>query len=260
MRYAASIVIVLGSLFALSALAADAPAPKANPIDPKADAVLKRMGEYLGSAKRFTVTAYNMIDQTMDNGQKVQVARNQKIAVRRPDGITATVAGDFDDVQFWYDGKNVTLLNVRANTYGVTEAPATLDATFDMLAEKYGLAIPLADLLFADPYKTLIANVHSATHLGTGYVLDVKCDHLAFRQEGVDWQIWVEQGDKPVPRKVVITYKESAGYPQYIALLSDWNLAAEVPDAQFTPKLPADAKKVPFGPAAPATPDAAPKK
>lgn len=260
MRYVASIVVVLGSLFALCALGADPPAPRVNPIDPKADAVLKQMGEYLASAKRFSVTSYGMIDQSLDNGQKVQIARNQKVTVRRPDGITATVAGDFDDVQFWYDGKTVTLLNVRANTYGVTEAPATLDATFDMLAEKYGLAIPLADLLFADPYKTLIANVHSASYLGTGYVLDVKCHHLAFRQEGVDWQIWVEQGDKPLPRKVVITYKESAGHPQFIALLSDWNLAADAPDAQFVSKLPADAKKVPFGPAAPAAGDAVPKK
>jgi hypothetical protein len=118
-----------------------------------------------------------------------------------------------------------------------------------MLAQKFGLTIPLADLLFADPYKTLIANVRSAQYLGMGYVFNDKCHHLAFRQEGVDWQIWLDDGPKPLPRKVVITYKESAGHPQYTSFLSNWNLAADVPDSAFAAQIPAGAKKVEFGPA-----------
>jgi hypothetical protein len=242
--------LAVTALFAIASSAADPPPGAAAPaIDPKADAALKRMGEHLAAAKRFTLASHSMIDQTLDNGQKVQVARNQKVAVRRPDGITAVITGDTDDLQFWYDGKRVTMLNVRNNAYGVADAPATLDATFDMLAEKYGLVFPLVDLLFADPYKALIEKVRSGQHLGSGYVFDVKCHHLAFRQEGVDWQIWIEEGAKPLPRKVVITYKESAGHPQFTALLSDWNLSADVPDSQFTAKPPPDAKKVEFGPA-----------
>jgi len=250
MRHSIQFAVLVIATFAFSTFAADSPAPPPA-IDPKADALLKQTGQLLADAKRFTFSAHNMLDQTLDSGQKVQVARNQKIAVRRPDGVAAVVAGDLDDLQFWYDGKQMTLLNVRSNSYGSVDAPANLDATFDMLAQKYGLAIPLADLLFADPYKTLIGNARSAQHLGMGYVLDVKCHHLAFRQDGVDWQIWIEDGPKPLPRKIVITYKESPGYPQFIALLSDWNLDADVADSQFTAKIPAGAKKVEFGPAAP---------
>jgi hypothetical protein len=256
------LILTLIAFPALACFAADPPAASPAPppaIDPKADAVLKQMSQHLAAAKRFTFSSHNMIDRTLESGQKVQVARNQKVAVRRPDGIAAVVAGDLDDLQIWYDGKRVTMLNVRDNTYGVADVPPTLDATFDTLAQKYGLVFPLADLIFSDSYKTLTENVRSAQHLGTGYVLDVKCHHLAFRQEGVDWQIWIEEGANPVPRKVVITYKESAGYPQYIALLSDWNLAADVPDSQFTAKLPAGAKQVDFGPADAKRADAKPK-
>lgn len=226
--------------------------PAARPaVDPKADAVLKAAGQALASAKGFTLHAHAMADQVTASGQKIQVARNQVVTVRRPDGLAADVAGDLDDLRFWYDGKRVTVYNKRTNSVGGTDAPPTIDAALDMLATRYGLALPLADLLFADPYKTLVGQVRSGQYVGLGYVLETRCHHLAFRQESVDWQIWIEEGDKPLVRKVVITYKDSPGHPQYTALLSKWDLSAQPADATFKVDVPADAKKVEFGPAHP---------
>ena len=242
-------------LFGVAALVLAQPAPAPPPaVDPKADEALKRMGALLAAAKSFTFKSHSTVDQSLDNGQTVQVARNQRVAVRRPDRVAAVVDGDLEDLNFWYDGKRVTVLNRRTNSHSSTDAPPTIDATFDMLAEKFGLVIPLADLLFADPYKTLAAGARSGQYVGTGYVFETKCDHLAFRQAGVDWQVWIEQGDKPVPRKLVITYKESPARPQYTAYLSDWNLSADVKDEQFEAKVPDGAKKVDFGPVSPALP------
>jgi hypothetical protein len=254
MRFGRALLTIVASVLLLPPGARAEPPATPNPpppIDPKADALLKQAGQLLADAKRFTFQSHSTVDQTMDNGQKVQIARNQKVAVRRPDGVAAAASGDVEDLRFWYDGKRVTLLNERTNSYGVAEAPANIDETFDMLAQKYRLVIPLADLIFADPYKTLSANIRSGQYLGMGYVLDTKCHHLAFRQESVDWQIWLEDGPRPLPRKVVITYKESAGHPQYTSILSNWNLSADVPDAQFTPAVPKDAKQVEFGPTKP---------
>ncbi|HEY7120647.1 MAG TPA: DUF2092 domain-containing protein [Tepidisphaeraceae bacterium] len=227
-----------------------APAPA---IDPKADALLKKMGEQLAAAKRFSFQSHAMMDQVMENGQKIQVARNQRVAVRRPDGVAASVVGDLEDLQFWYDGKQVALLNRASHTYGIAGAPPTIDATFDMLAEKYGLAIPLADILFADPYKTLIANARVGQYLGIGYVFEARCHHLAFRQPGVDWQVWIEDNEQAMPRKFVITYKENPSQPQYVSFLSNWKLSADVPDSAFTFAAPQDARRVDFGPAAPSS-------
>jgi hypothetical protein len=243
-RSAVTWVLLIGA-------AAFAQAPSGPPpaVDPKADEVLKRMGALLAGAKSFTFKSHSTVDQALDSGQAVQVARNQRVVVRRPDGVAAVVDGDLEDLSFWYDGKRVTVLNRRTNSYGVTDAPPTIDATFDMLAEKFGLVIPLADLLFADPYKTLIAGARSGEHVGVGYVFGTKCDHLAFRQAGVDWQVWVEQGERPLPRKVVITYKESPARPQYTAYLSEWDINPPVKDEQFVAKVPEGAKKVAFGPA-----------
>ena len=226
----------------------EATAAVASAIDPKADKVLKSMGALLGAGKSISFDSHAIADQYTQDGQKVQYAKNQKVKLRRPDKLAVDVTGDIEDLQFRYDGKDAALYNPRTKSWGKTKAPRSIDDTLDMLANKYGMALPLADLVFADPYACLTERVRSGEYLGVGYVFDSKCHHLAFRQEAVDWQIWIEEGDKPLPRKVVITFKESPGHPQYTAFLSNWNLSAETTDATFKLVPPADAKQVDFAP------------
>jgi len=215
-------------------------------IDPKADALLKQMSQALADAKSITFDVHNTADEVLPNGQVVQAARNQKVSLRRPDRCASFVIGDRDEMKFAYDGKQVVMYNVQGKTWSAVDAPATVDETMDMLANKYGMTLPLVDLVFSDPYKDLTARVRTGQYLGTGYVLDTKCHHLAFRQDGVDWQIWIEDGDNPLPRKVVITQKEMPTRPQFTAIISNWNLKADIPDDTFNLKPPADAKKVEF--------------
>ena len=224
------------------------------PIDPNADALLKKMSAALAGAKDFSFEAHSIADQVMPNGQKVQYARTQTVAVRRPDKIHASVKGDTDDLEFVYDGKQVALLDPKANTYVAIEAKASIDETMDLLASEYSMVIPLADLIFADPYKALMERARSGIDVGSGYVFDARCRHLAFRCEAVDWQIWIDESDS-LPRKLVITYKDQPAHPQFIAFFSKWNLSAKTPDSQFTFTPPAGATKTDLG--APATQPAA---
>jgi hypothetical protein len=222
--------------------------PSPPTIDPKADKILKEMGTALAQSKRISFDSHAIADDLTREGQKLQYAKNQKVRLQRPGKLAVDVTGDLEDLQFRYDGKQVTLYNPRNKSWGKADAPASIDDTLDMLAGKYGMALPLADLAFADPYKCLTENVRSGEYLGVGYVLDVKCHHLAFRQAAVDWQIWIEESGKPLPRKVVITFKEAPGHPQYTAFLSNWNLSADVPDSAFVFTPPAGSKQVEFAP------------
>ena len=111
---------------------------------------------------------------------------------------------------------------------------------------------PLVDLIVSDPYKDLTARVRSGEYLGTGYVLETKkCHHLAFRQDSVDWQLWVEDGPNPLPRKVVITQKDSPTRAQYVAIISNWNLSAEHADDAFMLDppawMPVESRRAPGG-------------
>jgi hypothetical protein len=219
-------------------------------IDPEADKILQRMGKCLASAKQFTVEAHKMTDFVLDTGQKIQLSDTTKAVVKRPDKIWAKSIGDTQDQQAWYNGTSLTILNRQENVYGTIDVPDNIDEMMDYLVEKIGIAMPLADLLFSDPYTMAMENVRSGQYLGLHYVQDTKCHHLAFRQEGLDWQIWIEDSDKPLPRKLVITYKELPGYPQFIALLGKWDLTPTVSEDLFVFKAPAGAKKIDLLPTA----------
>jgi hypothetical protein len=62
----------------------------------------------------------------------------------------------------------------------------------------------------------------------------VECEHLAFRNDDTDWQIWVQVGPNPIPCKFVITSKAMASGPQYTLLITDWKSDATIPSDAFT--------------------------
>ena len=101
------------------------------------------------------------------------------------------------------------------------------------------------DLLLTNAYDELMANVLDAKHIGQGVVDGVECEHLAFRGTDTDWQIWIETGARPIPRKYVITSKTLAGAPQYI---KDWNTDAIADASAFVFKPPADTAKASLSP------------
>ncbi len=223
-------------------LAQSRPAAEAA-IDPQADEALKKMAAALAAAKQFTFSADDMMDQVLADGERVQISINHRVSVRRPKAVAVDAQGDLQNAQYIYDGKNLAMLDRNQNAYAVLAVPDTIDAMIDFVAEKYTLTMPLSDLFFADPYAAMRPNIRRASYVGLHQVRGGKCHHVILRQENVDWQIWIQANDPPVPRKLVITYKELPGQPQYIAFLEDWNLNATVPDATFTFTPPPGAQK-----------------
>lgn len=225
-------------------------------VEPKADALFQQMSNLLAKTKTFSVTADKITDFVMESGQKIQISEVTHVFVSRPNMIHGQTVGDLHDEQLWYDGKTVSVYDSDQNTYGVVKAPGTIDAMMDFIVEKYGASLPMADLVFSDPYQSAMEKVRMGQYIGLHYVGKVRCHHLAFRQAGLDWQIWIEDGPRPLPRKLVITYKELPGHPQFIAHLNDWNLAPKLTKEFFEFKPPANAKKIEIQPMATKEPQA----
>jgi len=118
----------------------------------------------------------------------------------------------------------------------------TIDQLVDLIQAKSGAAMPGTDLLLSNAYDELMSNVILATHIGQGVIDGVECEHLAFRGVDTDWQIWIESGARPVPRKYVITSKAVTGMPQYTLRIKEWR--TDVPTDAFAFQSPQGAKKV----------------
>ncbi len=220
-----------------------------NGLDPRVDRMLKQMGTYLAEAQTLSFHADVTTDEVLTSGQMLQYGRSVDVLMRRPDGIRASSVGDQVHKRFWYDGQHITLLDTQENLYATAEAPAELDAALDFAMEQFGVSVPLADFVFNDPYATLTERVRSGFYVGLHTVDGVQTHHLALTQEEIDWQIWVDDGPQFVPRKLVITYKDLPGSPQFTALFSEWKIDLRLPDALFTFEPPQGAEAIDFLPA-----------
>lgn len=238
-------VYALAGVCAMSARGAEVkPTDAKSTIDAPADKLMKRMGDYLAQAPFFSVNAEVWQDLQLSSGQRIQAGRTIDLQVRRPDRFHAEVRSTRRNRGLYYDGTSITLLNRAQNFYGSIPAPASLDQALDMASERFGITMPLEDLIVSDPYRNAMQKVVSGTDLGPVTVLGVPCEHLAFSQGTVDWQICIETGARPVPRKLVITYKDEEGSPQYTAVFSGWDFQTKLPDFLFTFEPPAGASKI----------------
>jgi hypothetical protein len=236
----------LAGLMALSATAADEakPAVVKPAIDPQADQLMRRMGDYLAQEPFFSVNAEVWQDVQLPSGQRVQAGRTIELQVRRPNRFHAEVRSTRRNRGLYYDGTSITLVNRIQNFYGTIPVPASLDEALDAACERFGITMPLEDLVVSDPYQNAMRKVTSGVLLGPVTVLGVPCEHLAFSLGTVDWQIWIEEGARPVPRKIVITYKDEEGSPEYTAILSNWDFQTKLPDFVFNFEPPAGAAKI----------------
>ena len=172
-----------------------------------AEKLLKGMADYVASQKTLAVTYDSDIEVITSNLQKIQFTSSGQVQLSRPDKLRATRTGGYRDVEIVFDGKMLTVNNKDGKDYAQIEAAGTAEELIDVLREKHGVVAPGADLLLTNVFNVMMADVVEAAVIGKGVIDGVECDHLAFRNVETDWQIWIESGAKPIPRKYVITSK-----------------------------------------------------
>jgi len=214
--------------------AAPAPAPRISPnVDPDAMAALERMGAALRARNVFVLNADVTDEDVLESGEKLQFAGTIEVRARRPDRFKLSIMSDIKDRQIYYNGKQVTVYAPRLGVYGQFTAPATIAQTLRAARERYDIELPLADLF------TWGTDDSAATRLTSGFLVRPEtvqgraCNHYAFRQENVDWQIWIATDAPQLPCKLVITNTADESRPQYTAVMR-WQFPNAIADDLFT--------------------------
>ncbi|MFL6796585.1 MAG: DUF2092 domain-containing protein [Xanthobacteraceae bacterium] len=210
----------------------------------QAKTLLKAMSDYLAAQTAISMDYDSSLEVVTKENQKLSLASSGTVILNRPGKLRATRMGGFANVELVFDGKMLTLLRRDENIYAQVDAPATIDLLVDELRDKYRRPVPAADLLMADPYDQLMPLVVNTKDLGSGVIGGVECDHLAFRTEEVDWQIWIAQGSRPYPCRYIITSTKVAGSPQYTIDVRAFKAGDEVAAQNFALQVPAGARKV----------------
>lgn len=233
------------ALLAIAVASGDVAAQEAaaNPVDANATGALTAMGNYLRGLKSFQVTAHVTTDDVLDNGMKVERRSTITTVARPPDRLATRSSSDLVDRSFYFNGKEFTLWSPRLRYYATIDAPGSIGGLADTLEAKYATELPLVDLFRWGAPDSKAPAFTAAVDLGPSSVGGVTCTQYAFRQDGLDWQIWIQRGEHPLPRRVVLTTTDDEARPQYAASY-DWNLAPSYSEATFTFVPPKDAQRI----------------
>lgn len=234
-----SMVAVALSLIGLFGTSAAVSADEAD-----ARRILKAMSDYMGAQKSLSFEFDATLEVVTTDDQKLQLASSGAVTLNRPDKIRVSRTGGFADVDMSFEGNTLTLLGKNYNLYTQLEVPGTIDHLIHELRDTYQRPLPAADLLLTNAFDGLMLGVVDAKDLGTGVIGGVLCDHLAFRKDQVDFQIWIAQGERPYPCRYVITSKDVIGGPQYTIQVRDWKTGDEVAATDFSFENPTKADMV----------------
>ncbi|KAA0889955.1 DUF2092 domain-containing protein [Pusillimonas sp. ANT_WB101] len=221
--------------------------PEAEPVtSAEVDSMLKNMSNYMARLKSFSVDTTNTTEVIDTNGQKLNFTAQGEVSAMRPNMLVAHRVDANQDASIYFDGKNVTVYAKQENLYATTSTPPDMDEALDFMRDRIQIDLPGADLLYSDIYDGMTWNQSSSSYIGKEDIDGKPVDHLAFRTADVDFQIWIQDGDQPLPMRYLITSKWVAGAPQYGVEMSNWVVNPQLDAKTFEFKAPAGATQIEF--------------
>jgi hypothetical protein len=241
--------VLCGALMAAAALSAQTPPAGAKDegvIDPKADKALQDMSTWLKCQKSFKVETTAVDEKVTNDGQKIQVLNQAEVTVMRPGHLRVDRVGPNGHATLRTDGRQVAVFNSDKQVYSSAPAPATIDAQLDMLRQRLGIDAPGEQLIVSNPYAELTEGLKEAHYVGLVPINGVMAHHIAVREAGTDWQIWIAAGAEAKPLRMVVTSTDIPSHPQYTLELNHWQPNVATSSETFELPPPPGARKVDF--------------
>jgi hypothetical protein len=218
--------------------------PPAALIGEEANTALARMSKTL-MATQFSFRSHTLRAYAGPNGELLHVAHTTKAVVRRPDRLLVDATGDDGASKLIYDGKTLVIYGVTQKQYASIPVSGNIEAVLDVAEKRLGVDFPLADLLTDNPQKSVLSGITSGGQVGVATIDGVACRHFFFNQASdLELELWLEDNERSLPRRVFVTYRSLPGHPTFLAELSDWDFSIHPADADFVFQPPAGVAKV----------------
>ena len=201
--------------------------------------LVEQMSARLAAASALSAATTETRDIVRFSGTKETVSQTGVYTVRRPDRFYAKMTGG-RGLETWYNGKTLTIAAHPDKVFAQAPMPETIDRTLDAIAERYDMALPMGDLFYSSAAKALLSGTTTGGYAGKENVGNTPAVHLAFKDVGVDWDVWLPERGDPLPLRLKVVQKSRKGQPVIDLTFTSWDLAAKVTDATFVPKVPAE--------------------
>ena len=251
MKLLAVLTLILIVAFQLIAYGAEtAPATAGEPVlSQEASQILARMTDFIAAAPAFSLVSDTGHEVMRKNGQLVEFGSRLTLTIQRPSqGIGRFESRNGEISIIVLDGKTLSVYVAIEDiyVYDATQQPGDIDSSLEFLAKQMGVPRQLRNFFSKDLTASLGSAVKSGYYVGESMISGVLCDHLALRGEKEDLQVWIARGDEPVPRRIMITYRDLEGQPQFWAHFIEWDFSPDLSDTTFTFSPPKGAMRIDF--------------
>ena len=206
-----------------------------------------RMADFISGARQFQTTMRIGYDVVQESGQKVEFSERRRITIARPDRLRVEILkSNGEKGLVLFDGQKITVYSETHQVYAEAEKPGNLEDALVFFLRELKMRMPLALMLSANFPEEMEKRLENLEFVEVSATTDIPCVHLAGRTDQVDFQIWIPQTENPLPRRMVITYPDQEGQPNFWVDFTDWDLASSIPDRDFVLTPPAGAERIPF--------------
>jgi hypothetical protein len=251
MTYSMRLCLLVAALAFAATSVAQAPADDADPAatasQQQGRELLMNMARFLGGLERFAVTVRGGYDVVQENGTKIQFLESRAVTLARPDRFRADEThADGRNSSILFDGRKVTVYDADYGVYAQADQPGSIDDALIYFTRELEMRLPLAALFTSRFQEELAPRLRFADYVETAYVFEVPTHHVIGQTAVVDFQVWITDGEKPWPRRLVLTYRDEPEQPQFWAEFDDWNDRPRITKKTFDFRPPADASAIVF--------------
>ncbi|MGI9264570.1 MAG: DUF2092 domain-containing protein [Gammaproteobacteria bacterium] len=216
-------------------------------IDPVVLGILKQAADFLVAEKTFGFKSETSYDAIQEDGTSVEFGGSRRVLVARPDRLRIeTQKRSGDKGLLLFDGENMWGYSPEQKAYATTAQVGDLDESLDFTVSVLRIKAPLADLLSPQLYETMTDGLVGALYVGQSVVMGTPSHHLLISNDYVDVQLWVAEGDQPLIQRIVITYREEQGQPQFRAQFLKWEMSPGNVESELKFSPPEDSERIRF--------------
>jgi hypothetical protein len=216
-------------------------------VDPEALALLRAMAEEIAKAERLSTTVEVSYEVLQEDGEMLEFGGARTVTLRRPDGLRVEFEGRGGQTGgVVFDGSRIVFFDTDEKVYAAVERPGDADAAIDFIQARLGAPVPLGELLARDVVATIVDRVRRGEIVGADTIAGVSCQHVAFSNDAVDFQAWIQREGRPLLHRLVILYREEEGAPRFRASFRSWNFSPSTPDEAFVFEAGPSFERIPF--------------
>jgi len=182
--------------------------------DARAREVLKSMSAYAASLDRVSIKGVSLSDARLGGGLMVSNSTEVEVRINRPGSLRISSFDGVESKELYFHDGVLTVFNSGRYFYAQANIPKEIEAAMEFALEELEIEAPLMDFIHRDASTHLIGSQDAILYLtDKARIGGVDCHHIAIRGDETDVQLWVEEGEQPLPRKIIITSKWEGGAP-----------------------------------------------